>query len=59
MDNKSFYLVYGVPGSRKTMYVEHELKPFIKDLQHFDNFGVKEVTYRVILTHIKNKLSNL
>ena len=25
----------------------------------FDNFGVKEVTYRVILTHIRNKSSNL
>lgn len=25
----------------------------------FDNFGIKEVTYRVILTHIRNKLSNL
>ena len=36
MDNKSFYLVYGVPGSGKSTYVERELKPFIKDLQHFE-----------------------
>lgn len=36
MNKKIFYLVYGVPGSGKSTYVEKELKTKYKDLQHFE-----------------------
>ena len=36
MNKKIFYLVYGVPGSGKSTYVEKELKIKYKDLQHFE-----------------------
>ena len=36
MNNKIFYLVYGVPGSGKSTYVEKELKTKYKNLQHFE-----------------------
>ena len=36
MNKKIFYLVYGVPGSGKSTYVEKELKTKYKNLQHFE-----------------------
>lgn len=36
MNNKVFYLVYGIPGSGKSTYVEKHLKNKIVNIQHFE-----------------------
>lgn len=36
MSDKVFYLVYGIPGSGKSTYVEEQIKNKFKQLQHFE-----------------------
>ena len=36
MSDKVFYLVYGIPGSGKSTYVEKQIKNKFKQLQHFE-----------------------